>query len=213
MLLVMLGLVAFVGLMFAVAWASLPKCPACQKRTLRWLHQRKGGGPDLRFKENWQNCMACSWTTRPSPVVLDPPSESAAIPSGRFGLRPSPSAGAAAVVEEASEQRLCAVVLLRAVAVADRRFGAEEREAITRAMDVLFGADDALARKALAQLNESEMSSLLIVDDACARLGRHPAEFRLKVAGLLQEMTHADGRATPKETDVANRLMARLGAA
>lgn len=54
--LVAVGAVAAVG----IGWLVAPKCPSCEARfSARWQHQRKDGGPDLRFKDNRRFCSKC----------------------------------------------------------------------------------------------------------------------------------------------------------
>lgn len=60
LLVVLFAIPAALALIFYLAWLGLPPCRRCGKRgTMRWLREKKGGGPDRRFKENYQFCRAC----------------------------------------------------------------------------------------------------------------------------------------------------------
>lgn len=67
-MLVLVGCVAFgavIALLVYAAWLLVPQCRQCQRRgTLRWHRERVNGGPDRRFRENFQYCQACGFGRR-----------------------------------------------------------------------------------------------------------------------------------------------------
>jgi hypothetical protein len=51
---------ALLAAMVCVAWLALPVCKNCKGRgTIRWLHQRVDGRPDLRYGVNYECCKKC----------------------------------------------------------------------------------------------------------------------------------------------------------
>jgi len=59
------GVGGFFALLMLLAYYSRPKCRQCQQRgTIRWHRERVNGGPDRRFRDNFQYCQACGFGRR-----------------------------------------------------------------------------------------------------------------------------------------------------
>lgn len=56
---------ALAVLVYLAVLYSMPQCRQCQRRgTIRWHRERVNGGPDHRFRDNFQYCQACGFGRR-----------------------------------------------------------------------------------------------------------------------------------------------------
>lgn len=91
-------------------------------------------------------------------------------------------------------------VVLKRVALADRRFSRDELDAITDIVcrwDPSAGADPAVLRDAIEAMRCDEAA----FDAAIARCARAAADARARLYARCQDVARADGRVTPKETE------------
>ncbi len=91
-------------------------------------------------------------------------------------------------------------MVLKRVALADRRFSRDELDAITdivRVWDPSAGADPAVLRDAIEAMRCDEAA----FDAAIARCAGADADARARLYARCQDVARADGRVTPKETE------------
>lgn len=209
----MLAFVFVAAVLVGVAYLLMPTCPQCQGRgSVRWQHQRVGGGPDRRFAENYQYCSACGWSTRVEPDVRParaPPESNAAAPVAEVALSglvfeppppppPRPEDGGL----------LAAAFVLRSVGTSDRKFSPAEREAIAATLSEMFSVERQAVDEAVASL--SGWSPDLSLGWALERCSRLADDQRARLADESLALTLADGKATPVESDYAARIASAL---
>jgi len=189
-------------LLFAAIWHfSGVQCPGCKRRrTIRWVHERKDGGPDRRYNDNYRYCTWCRWneltgSPRPPPT----PDEISAQEAQRVAQQREREAR---VAREAPVRAL--VALLKRVAKADRQLTAAERAAI-----------GAHAHRIFPGVVSDRQLELWLDDvdatDTCATYadGIDRAHWP-EVLAAAEQLTLADGRATPAERRMLDEVRAAL---
>lgn len=195
----MIGGGALYTLLAMVIGPSGAPCPGCGARgTLRWRHVTRNGRPDLRFRDNPQTCRTCGWD---SYAPLREALEAARVELARITQRIE--------AERADVPVQSLIHLLKYIALADRRFGEAERNAIVRAVMTL-APGRLTEERALHWVTASEPEAARL-GEYVAPFAGEPEELRARLLGVLQDVAVADGKATKSERERILAVKAALG--
>lgn len=189
-----------------LVYASMTPCPSCGSRgSVSWRYAKKGGGPDLRYSDNAQQCSSCGWAS-------DAEDKAAALDAAHRALATAEAHLASLVARSEAERADLPVhgfiQLAKYVAAGDRRIQNSERAAVLRAVEALFPG----------RLKEDRVGAWFegIQPDA-NRLEEWVAALRddgsLPAALVaLGQLAEADGKATKSEKDRLRQIQELGGA-
>lgn len=198
------ALFAGIGVLLVIlvaAYFGQEQCPACKSRgSVSWRFARKGGGPDLRFKDNAKTCSSCGWESDAE--------QRAAAQKVADAASAELQARLAQIEAEARDLPVVAFIsLLKYVAAADRQFSEAEKDAVVASVHELFPGrwrDGSILRW---------MEKLPASDAPISFAGQIEVELRPEAWRLISLLAIADGKVTPAEKRRLAEVQAALSAA
>lgn len=188
---------------FFIAWVLLPSCPGCERKgTLRWLHQRNGGKPDGRYKNNYQICSRCGWVS-PREAERRSAAEAADRQAQADRQREAEMLQQEAILWASEAPHRAFLWILKYVAMADRRFMEGERQAIFSIVKKIYPQER--QSKALRWVEDLSPDPFNLTEMLTIFQGASEDE-RKDLLRILNDMATADGKATKTELARINEV-------
>ncbi len=194
---ILVGVPLFLLVLLLGMNAGAVRCPQCGKQRAFHLHQRKGGGPTRRYKDNPLTCRACGWSELAE-------RERTAAERRVEAQRAATAREKVAAERRAEETQRTATEAQRAAAAQEAQWGAQQERAGGLKEEHLQAARerDAAERERLAAKFKAE---------AAEQAGRDEARAKLAVVvHLLKYVALADRRVRDEERLAAVGIVERF---
>jgi len=189
---------------------SMTPCPSCERRgSLWWLHQKKGGGPDRRYKANYQLCRSCGWTELDELLADVEAREQKRHRHPARGV--TGEAASEARLLEAEQVERSVIWVLKYLARAEHRLAEGEKQRLFDVVEKLIPVKRQL--DLWARADPLGVDSLPELEKNIAVLADLSKTERRQYYGMMETMAAMDGEATESEEARLKIIRERMGLA